>query len=183
MADLATSCGMSKKTVYKLFESKDDVIQTVVAQLTSSYTAAYALIRQKQHSAPEEVLDAIDILEKAFSEVNRRFLEELQKFHYCVWQKITSFREEVLLDFIKSNILRGQAQGHYHSRFDNDIIAGMRLRELIALHESLATAADYQQLHKTLIQVSLHYLAGLVTPAGLKRVERHPLYSNASQGL
>lgn len=166
MDDLARHCGMSKKTIYQLFESKDDVIQTVIAHLTISYTQSYNGIRKQYISAIDEVLASIEIVEKAFKQINPRFLNEISKYHYHAWQKINSFRETVILDFIKSNLRNGQEQGCYHKCFDSEIIASMRLRELNSLHGSYEDVSERYRLQLVLTQVAFHYLAGIVTPEG-----------------
>lgn len=171
MDDVAAACGLSKKTIYQLFQNKDDLIQTAVAKLALDYTQAYQAIRNKQRSVLEEVLDSVGIIEKAFCQLSPRMLAGLHKYHYNSWLKIMALREGVLLDFIKSNLRRGQDEGCYHRRFDNDIIAAMRLRELVALYESLPEPIDPAALHHTLTQIARHYLAGLVTPEAAALLE------------
>jgi len=172
MDDVASACGMSKKTIYNLFENKDDLIQTVIAQLTTNYTQSYNAIRKSSSTAPEEVLASIEVIETAFRQINHRLVSEVYKYHFTTWKKIDMFRDSVVLDFIKSNLQRGQEQGYYHNCFDNKIIAQMRLRELNSLHGSYEDISDRFRLHEVLTQVSFHYLAGIVTPKGAQILKK-----------
>jgi len=172
MNDVAIACGMSKKTIYLFFENKDQLIQTVIAQLTTNYTQSYNDIRNTCPTALEEVLASIDIMDTAFRQINHRLVSEIQKYYYNIWKKIDMFRDNVVLDFIKSNLKRGQEQGYFHQCFDNEIIAAMRLRELNALHSSYEGSSQHFRLHEILTQVSMHYLAGICTPKGMQLLKK-----------
>ena len=184
MDDVALACGMSKKTIYSLFENKDELIQIVIAHLTNCYTLSYNDIRSKKLTAPEEVLASLPIIELAFRQISYRLVTEVHKYHYNTWKKIEGFVNSVVLDFIKSNLRRGQEEGYYHSCFNNDIIAAMRLRELNALHGSYEDNKDKFHLHQVLCQVTIHYLAGIVNARGIRLLKRKMKnYLTADSGI
>ncbi len=159
MEAVAQACDCSRRSVYQLFETKDDLVQAVVATLTTTATQGYQHVRDQHRSAPEEVLEAVPILGAVFSRLNHRVLEDLRRHHYNSWLKITTFREAILLDFIQSNLKRGVAEGSYHPLPDPRATATARLQALIAVHDRLSEPVA---LHQALLQLARQYLDGLM---------------------
>jgi len=169
MDDIAVNCGISKKTLYRLFENKYELLEVVIANIHIRLSEAFSAIRECGN-AIEEVMLSLPLILKIFRSINYRMLLELEKYHYDIWRKVEAFRQEVIRDFILANLRRGQAEGLYRDDVDFEIIATMRLQQLIQLH-SMSDMVN-SNVPYALEQLTHHYLSGVATTRGRNQLKK-----------
>jgi len=170
MDDIARSCGISKKTLYENFANKRELVDDVVTKFTVRYRENYPTANIVAEDAIAEVILSIAELESMYRCMNYIMFEDLEKYYFDTWDVIAKFRNDIGITLIKKNIERGIKESLYHDRFEIDIIANMRLRQLIDIHREAHMRAD---LKTTLYQVTYHYIAGLATAKGNKLLTKY----------
>ena len=163
MDDIADTCGISAKTLHRFFENKYELLQVIIADI---HVRLSQDLHTLQHSANavEEVLLSLPLTLKIFRDINYRMLIDIEKYHYEIWRKVDTFRQQVILDFIRVNLQRGLGEGLFREEIDVDVIASMRLHQLIQLHSM--SAANPSNMEHVLQEISLHYLSGIATEKG-----------------
>lgn len=169
MEDIATACGISKKTLYGNFENKYALIEVVVAQMTAELMTGYGQLSRSSDNAIAEVVYSLQHLEKLFRSMNYRMLDDIEKYYHEIWRKVDSFKHEAGVDFIENNINRGRAEGLYKDTFHVGIISTMRLHQLEMIHKHTAAQALQQTLH----QITTHYITGIATNKGLEELKKY----------
>jgi len=165
MDDLAHACGISKRTLYSHFENKAQVVDAAVEKAVEHIKNDYEKNRIESKNAIEETIKLLNYFEDACSLINVRMLSDLQKYYYNSWIKVDAFKQEMWKGFILSNLKRGREEGLYSDEFDSSIIAQMRLQQLAFIHQ----IAQYNRsLHKTLVEITMHYLKGMASSKGLQ---------------
>ena len=91
--EIATKMGMSKKTVYKYFDSKEAIVQAVTKATMNEMVSCCEEI------AHNDDIDFVDKLRKMmtlvamhYSKIGRPLFEDLQKNAPHVWKQISEFR-------------------------------------------------------------------------------------------
>lgn len=110
ISDLAERLGMSKKTVYLYFDSKEDIAAAVVESTMQRIVQKISGVDVEAN--PLDVLR--DTMNQIKSEVTRLrpiFLEDIQKLLPNIWQQIVDFRAEQLVLFLEQVIQRAQKAG------------------------------------------------------------------------
>lgn len=115
MDELAGQLGISKKTLYRHFDKKDDLVD-------AAFEWQMLYIRQNLteiFSRPGDFLDRLyafcAFITGALSRVNRAFLEDLRRFRPDLWKKIEEFRRariegefaKVIADGRRIGVVRG----------------------------------------------------------------------------
>lgn len=93
MDELAAEAGLSKRTVYKYYRSKEEIITAVVDRMIADMTAeSERLLNEGQ--GPEaifhQVLDYLFV--RASFLTSRRSLEDMMRYYPHIWQKVSAFR-------------------------------------------------------------------------------------------
>jgi AcrR family transcriptional regulator len=121
--EIASKMGMSKKTIYKYFDSKEAIVQEVTKVTLNDMVSCCEEISQN---------NAVDFVEKLrqmmthvalqYSKLGKPLLEDLQKNAPQVWKQISEFRRErINKDF--GNLLReGMQKGMFRSDIDEQLI-------------------------------------------------------------
>lgn len=177
MDDVARACGISKKTLYANYANKAELVNGVFARLMSDLRTRFTY--QVLH-AKDAISEALVLLRNYYhfcKSYNYIMIEDLEKYYYETWKVFAAFREESGVKVIKRNIERGVAEGLFHDEFNKDIIAQMRMQQLLDIHR---TAHTNHNLSETLYDVSKHYLAGLSTDKGKKILEKYINNKNKS---
>lgn len=168
MDDVARACGISKKTLYSMFANKYELVETLIAGITSWFSTSYNEVRKSSADAIDEVFGTIKIVEPLYRKMHYRMFDDLERHYYQVWRKVESFKIETGLELISGNIRRGIQEGLFADRYDINIMAEMRLNQLDMIHRQ---TAEKGSLYTTLHQTTEHYLRGLATANGIKRID------------
>ncbi len=167
MDDIADNCGISSKTLNRFFENKYELLQVIIADIHVRLSQELHLL-QDSENAVEEVLRSLPFTLKIFRDINYRMLVDLEKYHFEIWRKVDAFRQQVILDFIRVNLQRGVHEGFFSDEMDLDVIASMRLQQLIQLHN--LSAANPSNMEYVLFEVTHHYLSGMATEKGREEI-------------
>jgi AcrR family transcriptional regulator len=173
MDDVARVCGISKKTLYSLFANKYELVETLIASVSSWFSTSYNEVRKNSGNAVEEVFGALEMLDPLYRRMHYRMFNDLEKYYHQIWRKLESYREETGLELISTNIQRGIREGLFTDKYDIGILSTMRLNQLDMIHRQ----ADKINLHTTLHQTTEHYLRGLATDKGIKEINKFLLTS------
>lgn len=128
MDELASAAGISKRTVYSYFKSKDELIETVIDNVLNGIGEEIDSILKEYKSADE----IFEHLPKAFYEFTSTIftpliIEELQQQYPRYWEKINNFRlikVKKAIDIVLEND---------KSKYDHRIISAIVLSSLQAV--------------------------------------------------
>src|ERR1700722_14720885 len=118
MDDIAKHLGMSKRTIYENFPTKDDIIDTLMKNHLEHNVDMCNNRTGESKNAIEEIIFMMEDLRDMFSRMNPRILFDLKKFHPKAWQQFKSFKNEFLIKTISDNIKRGIAEGVYRKKLN-----------------------------------------------------------------
>lgn len=107
---IADQCGVSKKTIYHLFENKDNLLYQVVmvkSQETGDEIVKYA-------RAQPNALESINVfLDRVYAIFKNGYLQEVKRLYPKSYQLIMELREALIQTFMEENISRGKQEGIY----------------------------------------------------------------------
>jgi AcrR family transcriptional regulator len=159
MDDLARKSGTSKKTIYQLVADKNELVDKVVEDLVRCHTEALGQCTAEARNAVEEVMLRGRVPFVTLASVNRNFFYELEKFFPFAWSRLITHRRQVMVPAIVANLERGVSEGHYRGDLNKNLIAGIRLQQIItALDPKEFTGQNIstQQLMNDLTEFYLH---------------------------
>jgi len=159
MDDVAKECGLSKRTIYLLFASKEEIVLKVVeTQLdkTQQYLSIYSGISS---DAVTELNNYFGCIEKMLDIFTPVFLLDLKKYFPDLYLKFETFKNENMIPFIHQNINRGITEETYRLELKKDLVGKMYSWELLnAMKEKVTYRQSGNQLIYNIHNLFLHGL-------------------------
>lgn len=111
MDEIASELRMSKKTIYKFFPSKDDLVHAIAKFFMNRMKSKIVPALNSDKNAIEKLGDLIKILAKASEKISIARMEELKRHYPFVWNDIDNFRTEMMFGNITKVIDQGKKEG------------------------------------------------------------------------
>jgi AcrR family transcriptional regulator len=167
MDHVASSLGMSKKTLYKWFRNKEALVHSVLNDYLNKLIGALP--------EPHEHANAVDELARLsdcqFTRVHSSIFYDLKKYYPESWTLWLEFKQNYLLQRIKLNMQRGVAEGVYQPDVDVDVLAHLCLAELELAFDAVAFPHTCFALPRVQVACLRHFLTGIVTAQGLQQLQ------------
>jgi AcrR family transcriptional regulator len=173
MDDLARELGMSKKTLYVHFTSKDEIMRAVIAQLSREIRAdAEALLANRQLGFSEKLRGFAEGMVQRLSLLNPRTLRDLQRFAPELYQLTVEMREKNIPYIFGRFIEEGQLAGKVRTDLDAAFAVEFYLQAMQGLIQP-ATLDRLGFAPRDLLPRAIDlFFGGLLTPAGRKEHEK-----------
>ena len=168
MDDIAADLAMSKKTLYKTFDNKDEMVQAMMSQYLGQAQGNCTRIASGAANAVEEMLNLSQWADEQFSGIHPSIFHDLRKYYPAAWALFAAHKNAFILNQISQNLRRGIAEGLFRSDLDVDVLARLNLAQI----EMVFDTNLYPPTHFTPVRVNRvldeHYLLGVATLKGHK---------------
>ena len=170
--------GISTKTVYKYFESKEDLLAECLRVLYDGYYNEFEAILSKGDDPVTSLLTLFrGGVVKDFG-VNHQFFHDLN-YYYPELQNAAINRNSKNYGMLLIPLIqRGIDEGYFH----DFLIPEVALNGIVTLYTSVTRSEDHKhfkggpyKLFKNLVEV---YIRGMCTEKGLKEIERNPYHND-----
>ena len=111
MDEVASELGMSKKTIYKFFPSKDDLVMAIAKHFMGRMKSKILPALNSDKNAIEKLGDLINILAKGSEKISQKRMEEMKKHFPEIWIEIDKFRTQMMFGNITRVIDQGKKEG------------------------------------------------------------------------
>ncbi len=111
MDDVASELGMSKKTIYKFFPSKEDLVKAIAHHFMSKMRNKIVPALNSDKNAIEKLDELIKILATASEKVSNKRMDEMRKHFPTLWNEIDNFRTKTMFENITKVIEQGKKEG------------------------------------------------------------------------
>lgn len=112
MQDLARRLGISKRTLYEYFSSKEDLIGIIVdTALTDIHSQRATVLLDGKLSIVEKLQKIITARQSVFTEVNDQVSLEIKRFMPAQWKKVEAAMDEQW-DSIEMLLQQGEKAGY-----------------------------------------------------------------------
>ena len=125
MDDIASGMKISKKTIYKNFASKDELIREALVNFVLGNN-------QKIYDLASSELNAIEKCFKMFSfvgtiliQISEKFLNDIRIFMPDLWNEIDRIRTKILYPNLKAIIEQGQHEGYFIDTERSDALVAL----------------------------------------------------------
>ena len=173
MDDIAADMAMSKKTLYKWFENKDQIVQAGMSKHLDGTQCECTNMIKTATSAIDELFRMMEWTKQQFSNVHPSIFYDLQKFHPGTWQLWLVHKNEFILAQIIQNLRRGIAEGLFRADLDVDVLARLRLSQIELLFDS--DVFPPRQFGNERVSQALleHFMLGVATLKGHRLINQY----------
>jgi len=167
---IASKCGVSKKTIYKHFKNKDDLLHQVV--VIKAHELQDELINySKEHT--NALLSIRAFFERSyniFTNLFPNFIRDIKQYYPHIFQQILSINKKLMLSFIKENIGQGKQEGMYRDDLDiNKLSVSFNNALTVLLSEDLPFNSE-NSIHPIVFLNQL-FIYRLLSVSGLEKLE------------
>lgn len=110
MDDLTARAGISKRTVYRYFKSKDEIIESVLAQFMADVRRSIDQALEKADSPLEKMMNVMFGITQNLRMVHPLVLYDIQKHYPHLWEKLEQFRTRNIQEIFESVLVNND---HY----------------------------------------------------------------------
>jgi AcrR family transcriptional regulator len=111
MDEIAAELRMSKKTLYKFFPSKEELVGSVVKHFLNRMKEIIIPALKSNANAIEKLEELMKILAGASQKISPAMLDEMRRRFPKIWNEIDRFRTEMMFGNLTKVIDQGKAEG------------------------------------------------------------------------
>lgn len=157
---IASSCGISKKTFYRYFESKEAMLMELVLTYCKDVEQFLRMNGELAPNAIAEILAYDTFFEKKFRYVLPDVFVKLRRYYPDVTEIIEYQKKQVLEPFIMQNLERGMKEGFYKSTIDKQLETQVYCyQQEQLLHDVRLKREQRQQISKHITYMFLRSMA------------------------
>lgn len=120
--ELSSELGISKKTMYKFFPSKDVLIRTVVRLLMKNVEKRVTELSISEKPVIQKLADLMIFIGKMTGRFSRTFQSDIQRFAPGLWKEVDAFRTELIGSRVALLIDEARRQGKFRTDIHRDIV-------------------------------------------------------------
>jgi AcrR family transcriptional regulator len=170
MDDIARSIGISKKTLYELFQDKKElVLESVKFMLTKNECETEAAFDNAKN-AIEQIISILIIMEKMVRGLNMVCYIDLQRHYNEAYTYLQEHKEQYISNCISENLKQGIKEGLYREDIDIEIITRFRMESAMIVFQNNIFPQEKYDIVKVNMQIFYNYIYGIVSLKGHKLV-------------
>ncbi len=146
--DIISKASISKKTLYRYFVCKDDILNEVIESLTTGLSADInALLIKKELDFPNKLKAIFTVTALTMSKISAKFSENIRRSEPKAWAKITAYKRDIAQLCFSRLMEEGIEKGHISKDINKEIAL---LTFLIAV-DNLFDPVFLEQLPKEIV--------------------------------
>ncbi|MDN3687314.1 TetR/AcrR family transcriptional regulator [Cyclobacterium jeungdonense] len=165
MDEIAKQAGMSKKTIYEEFSSKEALVNASFDVALKEDECAFHELMEGEDGVIDHLLHMTRYLRERFSRMNPLLLQDIQRFYPKCWKKLEDFKREHAWKGIVQVLDQGKQSGDFRKEINSEILAYMRLEQITSLMAGNVILKKYSLLDFHL-QALDHFIHGILTDQG-----------------
>lgn len=173
MDDVARHLAMSKKTLYKFFRDKSELVMRCCQHDMVDHECSFRKIAEEAKDPIQELVLLMNHLQSMFARINPNLFYDLRKYHPEAWKYFQQFKNEKMMVVVEENLRKGVEQGLYRKDLNIPAMARLRMEEVeMGWNPDLFPA---NQFNIADIQVALldHFMHGISTLKGHRLINQY----------
>lgn len=175
--ELAQHMKISKKTIYQIFKSKEEIIE----KLLKTHLEKHKVIIEKIHDESEDVIKELLLIMQCSShmltQINPQVFEDLKIHYKKIWKNFEEFKKEYVLNRIIKTLEKGQKQGLIRKNISLKLMAYLRLKEIELLMDYQFVKNFDMSIQQMQQAITEYFILGIAKEKGIAKMQyyfQHP---------
>ena len=168
MDDVAKELGMSKKTLYRYVENKNDLVSKVLDYTLYHKNCSFKEISEKNLNAIEELLEVGIYIIKSIKDYNPSTQYDLKKYYPELYTNLNQIRKERMYNAILKNIQKGKKEGLFRMDMNDEIIAQIQVSRFLNMTSSDFFNPDDIFKPQYILELFIYHIRGIANQKGLQ---------------
>lgn len=123
MDEIALELGMSKKTLYKYYPGKMELLSASFEVLKTKMSAQVeAILENKYIAFPHKLKSTLTVIATHLAPINPDLLDDLREFAPDIWEDLTVYIHESAYLRFQKLLEQGMAQGLVNPKFNGNLV-------------------------------------------------------------
>lgn len=171
MDDVASVLSISKKTLYKYVNDKDDLVGKVVDQEIEIQQVDSTSIMSSKLNAIEELLMVSKMINHKLKEINPSTEYDLKKYYPHHFQRLVEGRRKRMYYNIAANIQKGKKEGLYREDLNEEVIAKLQVSRIESMMENEIFSIEEFTSPKFFQEIFIYHIRGIANSKGIDFLE------------
>ncbi len=158
MDDIATRLHMSKKTIYKYFSSKEELVKEIMTTHMRSTINRIKNHVNHESNAVEKLFDIFTIVGENILKVNEKMIMDLQYYSPEIWKEVDDFRAKQITANFSRIFEQGKAEGYFYN-YKTEIILSIfiaSIRSIVNPDYSVRNSVSLQESFIAIIEILMN---------------------------
>lgn len=172
MDELASRMGISKKTIYQCFDSKQDLVDYMVMRRLNQTVSKIDEAMKSHHNVIHVFVRIMRLMPEIMGDINPVVFDELRSKYRATWKRLEEFKTKHLSERLMELLEKGKKQGYFRKNIHSEILVQMRFLQVESTFNSKAYPFQkyaFDEIHTQLLE---HFLCGICTLKGLELYEK-----------
>jgi AcrR family transcriptional regulator len=172
MDEIASKLGVSKKTIYKYFANKTELVAAVTDYMFDTVSCGIDGICALKMNPIEEIFSIKRFIMRNLKDEKSSPQYQLQKYYPKIYASLTQKQFHVMQVCVLNNLKKGIENGLYRKSIDLEFISRIYFNGMVGIKDKdLFPLTDYSM--NTLMNYYLEYhLRGISTEKGLQELKK-----------
>lgn len=171
MDDIANEMAISKKTIYKYFKNKEELVDESISSIHKTIHETIFCICDKGFNAIEENFEIKRVFKDLFKNSDDSPMYQLQKYYPKAYYKIMKDEYSMFKDCIFKNLEKGIDEGLYRKNLNKELTTKFYFSLIMSVHDTNLYTYNKNTINKLEINVLEYHTRAISTLKGLKILE------------
>lgn len=181
MDDIADELAISKKTIYKYFNNKQDLVEQTITHIHEACLCAIDGVCNVGFNAIHENFEVKKVFKDLLKSNDDSPMYQLKKYYPKIYEKVMSKEFLMFQDCISKNIEKGIDEGLYRKDINKSVITRLYFALVMAVHDENLFTYNKNTINKLEIDVLEYHTRAIATDKGIKELEKQLKELNTNQ--
>lgn len=172
MDDIANELGVSKKTIYKYFSNKDELVYESTISVQDKINDIILEITNKGYNAIEENFVIKNVFNEMFKKAKTSPMFQLKKYYPETYSKFMEVELCTFNECIKANIEKGIEEKVYRKNVDVDIVKKFYFILVFGAYDSDLFGSNMAEILKVELKILEYHTRAIATLYGISILEK-----------
>lgn len=172
MDDIANELGMSKKTIYKFFKNKEELVDESISVIHEKIHETMSCICNNEYNAIEENFEIKKTFKDLFKNTDDSPMYQLQKYYPKTHAKLMLDEFSLFKDCILKNITKGIEEGLYRETIDLELTAKFYFSLIMSVHDGNIYNFNKNTINTLELKALDYHTRAIATPKGIEILEQ-----------
>lgn len=171
MDELASSLGISKRTIYENFKDKEDILSSLLVSLRDARRKVFDSLISDRNNVVEIFIRIIEI-QQSTPICNLKFFEDIQKYYPEANRNIEADKEknkEFLVNFLQ----KGIEQGYIREDLNVEVIAFLVEQSTYIYIRATSLEKPLFTFSELFYTMMINFVRGILTEKGIKIIDAY----------
>jgi len=169
--EIVTDLAMSKKTFYKYFKNKEDVVQQIMDRLRGNVRGQAERILTSDKSAVEKLDEFITMIGMATGKLAPAFGQDIKKHIPALWKQMEEFRRQRISDVVTRLITQGVDEGTMRLEMNKRVFLMCVLSAIDRIMQPHVLAEESFSVSEALKEIVSIFFLGTLTARGREQFD------------